>query len=168
MASNRGKDFEERFKEDWDKCFPGTLIFRLKDQMNGFKQTSQNPCDFIGFPGKDTLFMIECKSHNGASISFSAIPQYERLLEYKNKKGVFCGILIWFIEHDKIYWVPEEVAEQIYNSGEKSIGLRHVGKYNLIEVPSVKKRVFMTSDLSFLLDIRNVYNQLGIIKKEVS
>ena len=68
MASNRGKDFEERFKEDWDKCFPGTLIFRLKDQMNGFKQTSQNPCDFIGFPGKDTLFMIECKSHNGASL----------------------------------------------------------------------------------------------------
>ena len=62
----------------------------------------------------------------------------------------------------------ENPIEEKIDSGEKSIGLRHVGKYNLIEVPSVKKRVFMTSDLSFLLDIRNIYNQLGIIKKEVS
>lgn len=147
MASNKGKAFEEAFKENWKKCYPGTWIFRLKDQMNGYKETSQNPCDFITFPNENKLFMIECKSHEGASIPFDAIPQYERLLEYKNIKNVYPGILIWFIDKDKIYWVPIHVAEQLYNAGEKSIGLRHVEKYNLIEVPSIKKRVYMESDL---------------------
>lgn len=146
MASNKGKAFEEAFKENWIQCYPGTWLFRLKDQMNGYKETSQNPCDFLAFTAENKLFMIECKSHEGASISFDAIPQYERLLKYKDKKNVYPGILIWFVDKDKIYWVPIKVAEKIYNSGEKSIGLRHVGKYNLIEVPSVKKRVYMESD----------------------
>ncbi len=148
MASNKGKAFEDVFKENWKKCYPGTWIFRLKDQMNGYKDTSQNPCDFITFTAENKLFMIECKSHEGASIPFDAIPQYERLLEYKDKKNVYPGILIWFIDKDKIYWVPINVAEKMYTDGEKSIGLRHIGKYNLIEVPSVKKRVYMESDLN--------------------
>jgi len=159
MASNKGKAWEEVFKENWKKCYPGTWIFRLKDQMNGFKVASQNPCDFLAFPAENKLFMIECKSHEGASISFDAIPQYERLLEYKNIKNVYPGILIWFYEKDKIYWVPIHVAEQIYNSGEKSIGLRHVGKYNLIEVPSIKKRVYMESDYTAVFsNIEELYN----------
>ena len=143
MALNKGKSFEEYFKENWKRCYPGTFLFRLKDQMNGFKETSQNPCDFLAFPEPDKFFMIECKSHKGASIDFNAIPQYERLLHFKDLKDTYPGILIWFYEKDKIYWVPITVAEQIYNSGEKSIGLRHVDEYNLIEIPAVKKRVNM-------------------------
>ncbi len=153
MASNFGKNFEDHFKENWKRCFPGTWLFRLKDQMNGFKETSQNPCDFLAFPGNNKLFMIECKSHSGASISFTDIPQYERLLEYKDDKDVYPGILIWFYEKDKIYWVPIKVAEKMYNDGEKSIGLRHIGKYDLVEIPSVKKRVYMESDFrEYFLD----------------
>lgn len=159
MPDNRGKAFEEHFKENWERCYPGTTIFRLKDQMTGFKVTSQNPCDFFAFPGENKLFMIECKSHKGLSISFDAIPQYERLLEYKNNKGTYPGILIWFYEKDKIYWVPIHVAEQIYKSGEKSIGLRHLDKYNIIEVPSTKKRVYMESDFNAVFShIDELYN----------
>ena len=95
MAINKGKQFEDRFRLDWKRCFPGTLIFRIPDQISGFKQTSQNPCDYFAFKsGK--LFMVECKSHEGASISFSAIPQYVRLLQYKDLENVYPGSLIWF------------------------------------------------------------------------
>lgn len=159
MALNKGKQFEDHFKENWLRCYPNTFLLRLKDQMNGFKVTSQNPCDFIAYPGEKYLFMVECKSHKGASIDFSAIPQYERLLEYKDKKNTCPGILIWFVDKDKIYWVPIKVAEEIYNSGEKSIGIRHVGKYNLIEIPSIKKRVYMESDFNAVFShIDELYN----------
>lgn len=51
------------------------------------------------------------------------------------------------------------MAEQLYNAGEKSIGLRHVGKYNLIEVPSVKKKKYMESDYKAVFShIEELYN----------
>jgi len=146
MANNKGKQFEEQFKENWKRCYPETWLFRLKDQMNGYKETSQNPCDFLAFTAENKLFMIECKSHEGASIPFSAIPQYERLLEYKDFVNVYPGILVWFVDKDVMYWVPITVAEKLYNSGEKSIGLRHVDKYNLIKIPTQKKRVYLEAD----------------------
>lgn len=149
MGVNRGKQFEEKFAENWETCFPGDVIIRLHDQMSGYKVTSQNPCDFICFT-HNKLFMIECKSHDGSSIPFEAIPQYERLLRYKNKKDVYPGIIVWFKDKDKVIWIPIEEAEKIYNSGEKSIGLRHMNIYKLLEIPSIKKRVFMQSDYSCL------------------
>jgi hypothetical protein len=69
-------------------------VFRLKDNMNGYKETSGNPCDFLCFPGENKLFMIECKEHKGASIPFTAIPQYDRLLEYKDCPGVYPGVML--------------------------------------------------------------------------
>ena len=66
MAQNKGKVWEEKFKQDWKKTFPGTFIFRLKDQMTGYKETSGNPCDFLCYPGENKLFMVECKEHKGA------------------------------------------------------------------------------------------------------
>lgn len=145
-----GKKWEEIFKAGWKQQFPGTLVFRLKDQVTGYKETSQNPCDFLCFPGHK-LFMVECKEHLGASIPFTDIPQYERLLHYKDLKNVYPGVMLWLSEKDKVFWVPIKVMEQMVNDGEKSIGLRHIGKYDLIEIPSIKKRVFMESDYSVLL-----------------
>ena len=154
MAINKGKIFEEKFKQDWSKCFPKTLVFRLVDQVSGFKTTSQNPCDYLCFPGKK-LFMIECKSHNGASIPFSVIPQYERLLEYKDYENVVPGIVMWFREKDKIIWGDILTLEKIYNDGNKSIQLKMLNndKYNLKEIPSVKKRVYLEADYTYLVNL---------------
>lgn len=118
-----GKKWEDKFKSTWSKCFYKTLVFRLKDQMNGFKETSQNPCDFFCLPTNE-LFMIECKTHKGSSIPFKAIPQYERLLDYKDLANVHAGFMIWFSDHDTVIWVDEIEAEKMVNDGEKSIGLR--------------------------------------------
>ena len=93
MSVNRGKQFEDKFKEQWVKCFPKTFVLRLYDQVSGYKVVSQNACDFLCFP-KGHLFMVECKSHDGASMSFDDIPQYNRLLQYKNLENVHPGILI--------------------------------------------------------------------------
>ena len=148
---NQGKQFEEKFKECWKKSFPNTFIFRLNDQVLGYKNTSQNPCDFICFVNHK-LFLVECKSHDGASIPFTAIPQYERLLAYKDIEDVNPGFVIWFKEKDKVIWVPIKTAELIYNDGNKSIGIKLLNdpKYTFVEIPSVKKRIFMDSDYTVM------------------
>lgn len=152
-----GKKFEARFAQDWQRCFPDTLIYRLHDQMSGYKETSQNPCDFLCYPG-EIFLMAECKAHAGASIPFSAIPQYERLLKYKGLYKVHPGVVVWFYEKDIVIWVSIEEMEKMVVDGEKSIGLRMIDNkkpykkmYNIISIPSKKLRTFMESDYNFLV-----------------
>ena len=156
-----GKKFEARFAQDWQRCFPNTLIYRLHDQMSGYKETSQNPCDFLCYPG-EIFLMAECKAHAGASIPFSAIPQYERLLKYKGLHKVHPGVVVWFYEKDIVIWVSIEEMEKMVADGEKSIGLRMIDNkkpykkmYNIIRIPSKKLRTFMESDYNFLVEVLN-------------
>ena len=150
-----GKAFENQFKQDWKKCFPNTFLFRLKDQITGFKETSKNPCDFIAMPTEQMLFLIECKEHRGLSIPFAAISQYERLLGYKDYLYTYPGAIIWFSEKDKVIWVSIQEMEKMVNDGKKSISLKMLDEksYNIIEIPSVKKRVFLESDYTVLKDL---------------
>lgn len=159
MASQDiGKRFEERFKKDYQNCFPGTLIYRLPDQQSGYSGGgSQNPCDFLCYPG-DCVLMVECKAHAKASISFTAIPQYDRLLDYKGKYKTFPGVLIWFYEKDTVIWVSIEEMEKMVLDGEKSIGLRMIDEkkpykkhYNILTLPSTKLRTFMETDYNYLV-----------------
>lgn len=153
-----GKKFEAVFRKDWLTTFPESFILRLADQMTGYKETSGNPCDFITFVnGK--LFMVECKEHKGASIPFTAIPQYERQLNYKNIKGVHPGVVVWFSDEgkDTVIWVSIYEMEKMVKDGEKSIGLRMLdaGKYRIMVLPSVKLRTFMKTDYSPLLGLQD-------------
>jgi len=146
-----GKDWEDYFKKTWKAQFPGTFVFRLKDQLTGYKDTSQNPCDFMCLPN-DKLFLVECKAHKGASIGWDVMPQYERLLKFKDTQNVRPGFLIWLYEKDVVFWVPIKVAEQLYNDGEKSIGIRHFDKYDILVLPGEKKRVFITPDYTKMVE----------------
>ena len=163
MASQDiGKKWEQKYKETWEKQFPNTFIYRLPDQQSGYAGGgSQNPCDFLCFPGNCEL-MVECKAHAKASIPFNAIPQYERLLDYKGKYKTYPGVLIWFYEKDVIIWVSIEEMEKMVNDGEKSIGLRMIDEkkpykklYNIINVPATKLRTFMEADLKYLVEVLN-------------
>ncbi len=159
-----GKAWEDVFKTTWKKCFPNTFVFRLKDLLNGYKDTSQNPCDFLCFPGHNKLFMVECKEHKKASIPFSSIPQYERLLEYKNTNNVYPGILVWLSEKDIVFWVPILEMEKMVKDGCKSVGISAINdkKYNIVVLPAEKKRVYMDVDFTYLLKI----NQNGEVLDE--
>jgi hypothetical protein len=52
-------------------------------------------------------------------------------------------------------YVPMSTVKQLKESGEKSIGIRHLEDYNIYVVPSTKKRVFMDSDYSLLLNLKD-------------
>ena len=159
MASSTdiGKKFEDRFKKDFQRCFPNTLIYRLPDQQSGYAGGgSQNPCDFLCYPG-DCVLMVECKAHAKASIPFTAIPQYDRMLSYKGLHKTYPGVVVWFYEKDIVIWVSIEEMEKMVHDGEKSIGLRmmkenYPKKYHIIEIPATKLRTFMEADLNYLVN----------------
>lgn len=145
--SNRGKQFEEKFKEDFLKL-PDSSLDRLYDVMNGYKNIKQ-VSDFIGylFPN---IFYLECKAHKGASLPLSNITQYDNLRKKVGIRGVRSGVVLWLYEKDKVLYIPTQTIIKLKEDGEKSVGIRHLDTYRIIEVPSIKKRVFMDSDYSIL------------------
>ena len=152
MATNRGKQFEQKFKEDFSKL-PDSSIDRLYDVMSGYKAIKQ-VSDFIGY-FYPNIYYIECKSHKGASIPITNITQYDNLTKKVGKKGVRSGVVLWLYEKDKVFYIPTKTITQMINDGEKSIGLRHLNDYRIIEIPSIKKRVFMDSDYSILSSLND-------------
>lgn len=150
---SRGKQFEEKFKNDWSKTFPESFIYRLPDQMSGYKNQSKNICDFFCFH-VNTLYLIECKSHSGASIPIENITQHEKMRKKIGIRGVRTGVILWLYDKDKVLYIPSATVEQLIKEGQKSIGIRHLNDYNIITIPSTKKRVFMDSDYSILLNLK--------------
>jgi Holliday junction resolvase len=147
---NYGKPFEKKVKEDFLKL-PNAVCLRLPDQVTGYKTTSQNPCDFVGFANRQ-LFMLECKSTHGTTLNFSDIRQYERLLEYKDKPYVHPGVIVWFNDYSKIAFVPIKTLEKIKIDGLKSINIKMLDnkQYNIIVIPAIQKRVFLDCDFTIL------------------
>ena len=156
-----GKKFEQKFKEDWKCCFPGTFFFRLKDQVTGYKVTSQNPCDFLAM-NNGYMWMLECKETQEGTLNFAKIPQLDRddgLKDFIGLKDVQTYIIIWFRKHDKVIAVPAAEALRIKNDGNKSISLKMLENksYYIIDLPSVKLRTFLNTDYTYLIkeDILN-------------
>lgn len=150
MPVNRGKEFENVFRKDWQKSFPNTFLMRLPDQTSGF-YGSKNPCDFIAY-NEQNLCLIECKACSGASIPLKNLTQRDVLYQYSLCRGVKAGFVVWLYEKDIVMYIPAVTVKTIEAAGEKSVGLRNLDKYHIIIVPSVKKRVFMESDYSFMKD----------------
>lgn len=155
MTQNYGKAFEARFKEDFIKTFPEGFIYRLSDQMSGYKFTSSNLCDFICF-AKGHLYLIECKSHKGASIPFDNITQYDKLKYKVGIPGVRAGVVLWLYEKDFLAYIPISTITKMKEDGKKSVGLKAVEeKYKIYIIPGVKKRVFIEGDYSFLHNLKD-------------
>ena len=147
---NRGKEFEKKFSEDWKRCFPKTFILRLKDDTSGYYGSGKNPCDFICFP-RDKLFMIETKSHHGNTFPFSDLRQYGEMLSYKDCANTIIGVVIWYIDHDRVIFVPLSTIIQMKLNDLKSININKLDGYEYVEIPSKKKRVFLDSDYTVLV-----------------
>lgn len=148
-----GKQFENRFKLDWEKSFPDSFILRLPDQMSGYKG-SNNICDFICF-NKGILYIIECKAHSGASIPFTKITQYDKLIEKSSIPGVRAGVILYLYDKFKVFYIPASTIKKMKEDGKKSVGIKAVEEgYNIIEIPSTKLRVFMDSDYTILQHLK--------------
>ena len=152
MANNIGKSFETKFKNDFLKLKNST-IDRLYDPTMGYTAIN-NISDFIGYVYPFILY-LECKSHKGASLPLENITQYEKLVKKVGIPGVRAGVILWLYEKDTVMYVPISTVTKLKEDGEKSVGIRHLGKYNIYQIPSIKKRVFMDSDYSVLLQLKD-------------
>lgn len=149
---SRGKKFEERFKKDWIDSVKESFIYRLNDQMSGYMGSS-NICDFICY-NYPNIFIIDCKSIQGNTLPFSDLRQYDKMLEYKNIKGLYVGFIVWFVDHDRVLWIPIQTMEKIKGEGLKSFNIRKMvdpADYFFLEIPSYKMRTFMKSDYNALI-----------------
>ena len=144
---DKGKEFEEHFKEDWIKTLPDAFIYRLVDVMSMYKGVA-NVCDFICHTNSK-LFLVECKSHLGNTwpITFR---QYDDLVDADVYKDVYPGVLLWFIDHNKVIWCPISEIKRMKEEGKKSINIKMLKEklYNIYEVPSEIMRVYPRMDLT--------------------
>lgn len=148
MAVSRGKAFELKVRSDLKKI-PEISIDRIFDSVSGYKNIS-NISDLI-FYKYPFICYGEIKSHLGNTFPIANLTQYEKLIAKKGIKGVRAGVILWFIEHDKVLWIPIETFEKLKNDGAKSVNVKlDYDEYNILEIPSVKRRVFMDSDYSVL------------------
>ena len=156
MALNKGKAFETKFKSDFINSFPeGTVsIDRLYDSVSGYKAIS-NISDFIGYV-QPNIFYLECKSHKGASFPLSNLTQYDKLVTKVGIPGVRTGVILWLQDKDRVDYIPISTITKLKEDGIKSINPEKLiaAGYNIINIPSVKKRVYMDSDYSILRTLK--------------
>ena len=150
MKQNLGKKFEEKFKNDWLKI-PNSSIDRLYDTMNGYKTISQ-VSDFIGYVFPN-IFYLECKSINGNTFPIANLTQYSKLVKKVGIKGVRVGVVIWYKEHERVIYVPISTLTEMIKEGKKSVNIKEIDNYRIIEIPSKVRRTFLDSDYSVLLDL---------------
>lgn len=149
MAFNRGKQWEEKVRKDLLKL-PDVCIERVPDQVTGHRITSQNACDFYMYLYPH-FYYIECKSVNGNTFSVD-FAQYDRLLVRAGHKGVRAGVLLWWVPHQKVAYIPIKTFEKLKNDDKKSVNIKMLGTddYRIIEIPSSTKRVYPDCDYSVL------------------
>ena len=60
------------------------------------------------------------------------------------------------IDHDKVVYLPVSSVTKMMEDGKKSFNIKMLEdkSYNIIEIPSVKKRVFLDSDCSILVNLK--------------
>ncbi len=152
MGDNKGKAWEQKFKEDFLTSFPQGTLDRLYDPVGGYSGI-HNISDFIGY-NYPYLFYLECKCHKGVSFPFSALSQYDSLIKKVGIKGVRVGVILWLIDLDKVYYVPISTITKILNSGIKSFNPKKLDKkvYNYYDVSGEKKRVFIKCDWKILMN----------------
>lgn len=146
---NLGKSFEEKFKQDWIKTFPDSFIMRLYDQVSGYKTVSRNISDFICYK-KPYFYIIECKSHAGASFPFEKLIQYDKMVSFIDIPGIIIGVVLFLYDKDLVLFVPLKTVKKMKEDGLKSVGVKHLDSYDILKIPSKKLRVYMDSDYSCL------------------
>ena len=151
MAKNKGKEFELKAREDLQKI-PGISLDRLTDNMSGyFNVKNISDLIFYKFP---FICYCELKSHLGNTFPLANLTQYEKLIAKKGIKGVRAGVVLWFRDHDKVLWVPIETFERLKKEDKKSVNVKmDYNEYNIIDLPSQKRRVFMDTDYSILFEV---------------
>jgi penicillin-binding protein-related factor A (putative recombinase) len=153
MAVNRGKAFEQKFLADFKASFPNGTIDRIYDVTSGYK-TLANISDFIGY-NKPLHMYLECKSTTGNTFPLTRLTQYSALKHKVGIPGVRAGVILWFIDHDVIYYVPISSVTKMLEDDKKSIHVKwgESDDYYIVKIPAEKQRTYLTGDYSVLADL---------------
>jgi penicillin-binding protein-related factor A (putative recombinase) len=153
MATNYGKKWEQKIKEDFQRI-PDVSIDRIYDSMSGYKTISNNS-DFIAYMYPN-MFYLEAKSTHGNTFSISKLTQYDKLITKVGIKGVRVGVVLWFIDHHKCLYVPLSTFKQLKDDGHKSVNIKMLTDktYNIHEIPSIQKRIFLDCDYTYLKQLQ--------------
>lgn len=147
---NRGKQFEECVRKGFEKI-PDTQVIRLPDNMGGYKGV-KGICDFIiyHYPFQ---FCLECKCHYGNTLPFACITdkQWQGLSESACVRGVVSGVVVWFIDHNKTFFVPIVELLRLKEKGRKSLNIKHL-ECDCFEIDSHKKRVLFDYNFRPLIE----------------
>ena len=155
MSFNYGKQFENLVKSQFCKV-DGADITRLYDTTNGFRGVN-NVCDFIGYIYPN-IFYIEVKVvQSGNTLSLDRLTQYNKMVEKCGIPGVRVGVVVWWVEKQKVAYVPISTVTLLKKNGKKSINIKYIDseEYKVVEIPSTVKRVFMESDYSVLKTLQD-------------
>ena len=162
MARNRGKEFEQKVREQFTATVCGSTIDRLYDTQGG-RTGVRNICDFIAYSFPYILY-IECKSKKGNTYPLSdlmklnyrnkaAKTQYSMLCEKINVKGAIAGVLIWYRDHDRVVWADIRGIKQRVELGMKSVNINEVGSFYTYELYSTTPRIYPNIDFNSLMKI---------------
>lgn len=154
MPTNYGKKWEVKIKEDLS-LMEGVSIDRIYDSVSGYKSIS-NISDFIAYVYPN-IFYLEAKSILGNTFPLKNLTQYDKLKEKVGIKGVRAGVILWFIDHATVLYVPISTITHLMEDGKKSVNIKMLGEgvYNLKLIPSVTKRVFPTCDYRVLTTLND-------------
>ena len=155
MAVNRGKDFENNIRKQFEELMQ-TFVLRLYDVTMGYCGID-NPCDLIVFRN-GALNLFECKAIHGNTLNFKSHireNQWNKLLKYSEIECINAGILVWFIDNDATYFLDIRLLEMLKKSGRVSFNVKKdVENPNnswIMKISGRKKKVFYEYDLDNFL-----------------
>lgn len=148
MSQDRAKTFEGIVRSCWDTTV-GAWIYRLYDITNGNKGV-RNISDFLAYKSP-LLYVLEVKS-TGENTFSCKFRQYEDLAELYSKhiKGIEIGVIIWFVKHKKVVYVPIETFIKLREDNKKSFNIKMLNsnEYDYIVIDSETKRVYPKLDFN--------------------
>lgn len=164
---NRGKDFEASFRKQMENA--GFDVNRLADNTAGY-MGGRNICDFITYLYPN-IFYFELKSTKGNTLPFGNITdnQFLGLIEKEKVEGAGAGVVVWYIEKDKTFFVSADYLSRAKQEGCKSLHIEELSKrakwfnecsyFKCFEITGKKKRVFFDYDMEqFKKDLERYMN----------
>lgn len=153
MGVNRGKAFENVLHTQFNEL-PTIVTIRLYDVTTGYKNQN-NICDFVVYDN-GTLNLFELKAIHGNTLNFKSHireNQWDGLLAETFKPGVNAGIICWFIDCDKTYFIDIFYLQELKQKGEKSFNInKHTNSIFVQELVGTKKRIYFKYNLKKFLE----------------
>lgn len=152
---NRGKDFEANFREQLNNN--GFDVNRVADNTAGY-MGGRNICDFIVY-NYPNIFYFELKTTKGNTLPFSNITdnQFNGLIEKEKVAGAGAGVVVWFLDHDKTFFVSAGALLRFKAEGVKSLHINvltekaqafeNCSYFKIFEIKGKKKRVFFNYNM---------------------